>query len=242
MRNEAMRLDARISGPKMDKEWLCRCRKTRRRCEISALSCQSASASASSNGSMSTSTSPASSSMFKLSLSILWILFPKELGSSRLNPEVRREVSKSERTTFFTDLSFLSISVLFLSSSMMGFSGLISIVLLLDMQPAVLESLSAWAFMILSMLAVHPYSPVIKQQGESTTRSDTTTFSALFGCWDQLISLKFLQLTNSIHHVGSISITRPPEAWGLMRENTRRVVGEWIFDVVKKGNGDKEKK
>ncbi|CBI24799.3 unnamed protein product, partial [Vitis vinifera] len=99
----------------------------KRRCEISALSCQSASASASSNGSMSTSTSPASSSMFKLSLSILWILFPKELGSSRLNPEVRREVSKSERTTFFTDLSFLSISVLFLSSSMMGFSGLISI-------------------------------------------------------------------------------------------------------------------
>ncbi|KAK2997832.1 hypothetical protein RJ639_025110 [Escallonia herrerae] len=70
-------------------------------------------------------------------------------------------------------------SALFLSSSMMEFSGLISIVFLLDMYPAMLESLSACAFMILSMLAVHPYSPVTKQHGESTTRSDTTTFSTL---------------------------------------------------------------
>ncbi|CBI18846.3 unnamed protein product, partial [Vitis vinifera] len=36
---------------------------------------------------------------------------------------------------------------LFLSSSMMGFSGLISIVFLLDMYPAMLESLNACAFM-----------------------------------------------------------------------------------------------
>uniref|UniRef100_A0A0E0ETB8 Secreted protein n=1 Tax=Oryza meridionalis TaxID=40149 RepID=A0A0E0ETB8_9ORYZ len=42
-----------------------------------------------------------------------------------------------------------------------------------------LESLRAWAFMILSMLAVQPYSPVTRQQGESTTRSETTTFSTL---------------------------------------------------------------
>ncbi|KAK2985228.1 hypothetical protein RJ640_014991 [Escallonia rubra] len=40
-------------------------------------------------------------------------------------------------------------SALFLSSSMMEFSGLISIVSLLDMYPAMLESLSACAFMIL---------------------------------------------------------------------------------------------
>uniref|UniRef100_A0A7C8Z274 Uncharacterized protein n=1 Tax=Opuntia streptacantha TaxID=393608 RepID=A0A7C8Z274_OPUST len=33
--------------------------------------------------------------------------------------------------------------------------------------------------MILSMLAVHPYSPVTKQHGESTILSETTTFSTL---------------------------------------------------------------
>ncbi|RID45918.1 hypothetical protein BRARA_I02612 [Brassica rapa] len=33
--------------------------------------------------------------------------------------------------------------------------------------------------MILSMFAVHPYSPVTRQHGESTTRSETITFSTL---------------------------------------------------------------
>ena len=33
----------------------------------------------------------------------------------------------------------------------------------------------AWAFMMRSMLALHPYSPVTSTQGLSTTRSDVTT-------------------------------------------------------------------
>ena len=33
--------------------------------------------------------------------------------------------------------------------------------------------------MMRSMLALQPYSPVTRQQGESTIRSDTTTFSTL---------------------------------------------------------------
>ncbi|GAV59646.1 hypothetical protein CFOL_v3_03177 [Cephalotus follicularis] len=128
---------------------------------------------------MSASASSASSSMLRPSFSILWIRLPKVLGSSRLKPEVRSAVSKRRSTRSFTDLSFLSASALFLSSSMIGFSGLISMVFLLDIYPAMLLSLKACAFMILSMLAVHPYSPVTKQQGESTTRSETTTFSIL---------------------------------------------------------------
>merc|ERR1719498_498363 len=41
------------------------------------------------------------------------------------------------------------------------------------------ESRRAWAFMIRSMLAVHPYSPVTRQHGESTIRFETMTFSTL---------------------------------------------------------------
>jgi len=39
------------------------------------------------------------------------------------------------------------------------------------------ESLKAYAFMILSMFADHPYSPVTKTQGESSILVPTITFS-----------------------------------------------------------------
>lgn len=45
------------------------------------------------------------------------------------------------------------------------------------MYPMVLVSLRACAFMILSMLAVHPYCEVTIQQGLSTSLFETTTFS-----------------------------------------------------------------
>merc|ERR1719354_220309 len=42
------------------------------------------------------------------------------------------------------------------------------------------ESLSACAFMILSMLADHPYCEVTMQHGDWTKRFDTRTFSTFF--------------------------------------------------------------
>jgi hypothetical protein len=60
---------------------------------------------------------------------------------------------------------------------MMAFSGLISSVFLEVMYAAMLLSRSACAFMMRSMLADQPYSPVTSTQGLSTTRCDTITFS-----------------------------------------------------------------
>lgn len=96
-------------------------------------------------------------------------------GSSRLNPEVRRALLNCNKTKSFTDLSFLSASTLFLNSSMMELSGLISILFLFDMYPPMLEFLRARAFIILIVLDIQPYSPVTKQQGEFTIRSETIT-------------------------------------------------------------------
>merc|ERR1712146_487704 len=62
---------------------------------------------------------------------------------------------------------------------MMECSGLISMVFLEAMYPDMELSLRACAFMIRSMLADQPYSPVTRQHGELVRRSDTTTFSAL---------------------------------------------------------------
>merc|ERR1711985_77295 len=61
----------------------------------------------------------------------------------------------------------------------MGCMGLTSMVFLEDMYPDMELSLRAWAFMMRSMLADQPYSPVTRQQGEEERRSETTTFSAL---------------------------------------------------------------
>merc|ERR1711963_1235401 len=113
------------------------------------------------------------------SLIILWILLAWEVGSSRLKPEARREVSKSRRLRSLTDLSFLSASDLSLRLLMMGWSGLISRCFLAAMYPMVLVSRRAWAFMMRSMLADQPYWEVTMQQGDVTRRLDTTTFSTL---------------------------------------------------------------
>jgi len=68
--------------------------------------------------------------MDRPNLIILWILLAKVLDSSRVKPEVRREVSKSSQMRSLTVLSEVSYSAFFLSSWMMGFLGLISIVFL----------------------------------------------------------------------------------------------------------------
>ena len=57
------------------------------------------------------------------------------VGSSRLNPEARREVSKSSITRSFTDLSFLLASAFFLSSWMIEWSGFSSKCFLAAMYP-----------------------------------------------------------------------------------------------------------
>jgi len=71
--------------------------------------------------------------MERPSFIILWILLAKVLLSSRVNPEVRREVSKRSQIRSLTVLSLASYSDFFLSSTMMGCLGLISIVFLLTM-------------------------------------------------------------------------------------------------------------
>lgn len=120
-----------------------------------------------------------SSSMLSPNLIILWILLAKCVGSSRENPEVNNEVSNNNQIKSFTVLSDLSLSLLFLSSCTMAFSALISIVFFETMYDDIEESRNAWAFMILSILADQPYSPVTKTQGEWSTLWPTTTFSTL---------------------------------------------------------------
>ena len=57
--------------------------------------------------------------------------------------------------------------------------GLISMVFLELMYPDMELSRRACAFMMRSMLAVQPYSPVTRQHGDSTMRLETMTFSTL---------------------------------------------------------------
>lgn len=109
------------------------------------------------------------------SLIILWIRLACVPGSSRLKPEARSDVSNSNMTKSFTDLSFLSASALSFNDLMMEWSGLISRCFLAAIYPMVLESRSACAFMILSMFADQPYWLVTIQQGDVTRRLDTTT-------------------------------------------------------------------
>merc|ERR1711962_1862503 len=67
-----------------------------------------------------------SSSIPRPSLIILCILLACTAGSSKVKPELKREVSNKSRTRSFTDLSFLSASALWRRFSMMLWSGLIS--------------------------------------------------------------------------------------------------------------------
>mmetsp|Transcript_17354 Transcript_17354/g.40284 ORF Transcript_17354/g.40284 Transcript_17354/m.40284 type:complete len:206 (+) Transcript_17354:222-839(+) len=115
--------------------------------------------------------------MERPSLTRRWIREAKVAGSSRENPLVRSDVSYKSQIRSFTVLSLWSASAFSRSAEMMGFTGLISMVFLELMYADCEASRSAWAFMIRSMLADHPNSPVTSTQGESARRLETTTFS-----------------------------------------------------------------
>merc|ERR1711933_656284 len=99
--------------------------------------------------------------------------------SSRLNPDVRREVSKRNQIKSFTVLSDLSAAAFFLSSDMIECLGLTSMVFLETMYEVMELSLRACAFMMRSIFADQPYSDVVSTQGESAMRELTKTFSTL---------------------------------------------------------------
>merc|ERR1712045_87368 len=98
----------------------------------SILEASSAAPSTSSSGGRSSSSPKpsSSSSMLRPSLIMRWIRPANCVGSSRLKPEVSKEVSNSSQIKSFTVLSDLSAAAFFLSSVMMECLGLISIVFL----------------------------------------------------------------------------------------------------------------
>mmetsp|Transcript_15252 Transcript_15252/g.32750 ORF Transcript_15252/g.32750 Transcript_15252/m.32750 type:complete len:206 (-) Transcript_15252:1253-1870(-) len=115
--------------------------------------------------------------MLRPSLIMRWIRAAKIFGSSSENPDVSSAVSNSKLTKSFTVLSLLSASTRVRNSFTIAFPGLISIVFREDMYIERDESRSACAFMMRSMFADQPYSPVTRMHGESDKRSETTTFS-----------------------------------------------------------------
>merc|ERR1711877_93740 len=98
---------------------------------------------------------------------------------SRLNPDVSKDVSKSNQMRSFTVLSDLSAAAFFFNSVMMECLGFTSMVFLETMYEVIELSLKACAFMMRSMLADQPYSDVVRTQGESAIRLLTSTFSTL---------------------------------------------------------------
>merc|ERR1719326_138828 len=117
--------------------------------------------------------------MLRPSLIIRWMRPANCVGSSRLKPEVRREVSKRSQMRSFTVLSDLSAEAFFFSSVMMECLGFTSMVFLETMYEVMELSRSACAFMIRSMFADQPYSEVVSTHGESAMREVITTFSTL---------------------------------------------------------------
>merc|ERR1712084_37863 len=117
--------------------------------------------------------------MLKPSLIIRWMRPANCVGSSKLKPDVSNEVSNSSQIKSLTVLSDLSAAAFFLSSDMMECLGLISMVFLETMYDVMELSRKAWAFMIRSLFADHPYSDVVSTHGESAIRELTTTFSVL---------------------------------------------------------------
>merc|ERR1719502_2261383 len=96
----------------------------------SILDASSAAPSTSSSGGKSSS-SPrpsSSSSMLRPNLIMRWMRPANCVGSSRLKPDVSKEVSKSNQIKSFTVLSDLSAAAFFFNSDMMECFGLISIV------------------------------------------------------------------------------------------------------------------
>merc|ERR1711870_168279 len=101
------------------------------------------------------------------------------VGSSRLKPEVRSDVSKKSQMRSFTVLSDLSAAAFFLSSDMIECFGFTSMVFLDTMYEVIELSRKAWAFIMRSMFADQPYSDVVRTHGESAIRELTMTFSTL---------------------------------------------------------------
>mmetsp|Transcript_39143 Transcript_39143/g.85567 ORF Transcript_39143/g.85567 Transcript_39143/m.85567 type:complete len:205 (-) Transcript_39143:429-1043(-) len=117
--------------------------------------------------------------MLRPSLIMRWMRPANCVGSSRLKPDVRREVSKRSQIRSFTVLSDLSATAFFFSSDMMECLGFTSMVFFDTMYEVIELSRSACAFMMRSMFADHPYSEVVRTHGESAIREDTMTFSTL---------------------------------------------------------------
>merc|ERR1712217_326831 len=108
-----------------------------------------------------------------------WIRPANCVGSSRLKPEVRSEVSKRSQIKSLTVLSDLSAAAFFLSSVMIECFGFTTIVFFDTMYEVMLLSRKAWAFIMRSMFADQPYSEVVSTQGESAIRELIKTFSTL---------------------------------------------------------------
>merc|ERR1719476_413 len=101
------------------------------------------------------------------------------VGSSRLKPEVNKEVSKSSQIRSFTVLSDLSAAAFFFNSLMMECFGFTSMVFFDTMYEVMELSRMACAFIMRSMFADQPYSEVVSTHGESAIRELTITFSTL---------------------------------------------------------------
>merc|ERR1712050_486689 len=108
-----------------------------------------------------------------------WIRPANCVGSSRLKPDVNREVSNNNQMRSFTVLSDLSAAAFFRSSVMMECFGFTSMVFFDTMYEVIELSRSACAFTIRSMFADQPYSEVVKTHGESAILELTSTFSTL---------------------------------------------------------------
>mmetsp|Transcript_22045 Transcript_22045/g.77281 ORF Transcript_22045/g.77281 Transcript_22045/m.77281 type:complete len:238 (-) Transcript_22045:1478-2191(-) len=146
----------------------------------SSSSSSSPSPSASRSGKSSRSSSPASSpSMLRPSLMRRWMRPAKRVGSSNEKPDVNSDVSYSSQMRSLTVLSDLSFSAFSRSATTIGCVGFTSIDFFDIMAADMLLSRSACAFMMRSMLADQPYSPVTRQHGDSSRRADTITFSTL---------------------------------------------------------------
>merc|ERR1719284_744341 len=105
--------------------------------------------------------------MLRPSLIMRWMRPANCVGSSRLKPDVNKEVSKSSQIRSFTVLSDLSAAAFFFNSVMMECFGLISMVFFETMYEVMELSRNACAFMIRSMFADQPYSEVVSTHGES---------------------------------------------------------------------------
>merc|ERR1712086_575218 len=147
----------------------------------SILDASSAAPSTSSRGGRSSSSPKpsSSSSMLKPSLIMRWMRPANCVGSSRLKPEVSKDVSKRSQMRSLTVLSDLSAAAFFFNSDMMECLGLISMVFFDTMYEVMELSRIAWAFMMRSMFADQPYSDVVNTHGESAIRLLTMTFSTL---------------------------------------------------------------